>query len=453
MCGIFGIYNNKKAAELATLGLFAEQHRGQESCGMAVNDGVSIKLRKRMGLVKDVFYPGKLDHLSGSTAIGHVRYPTRGNSSNYNSQPHVVETLSGPSYTLTSNGDVVNYDELRKVLESKGVYFASSNDGELILKYIVYQVEKKGKSIIDAIRKMMKYVKGSYSSILATKEEMFIFRDPYGFRPLVYGQLKDGATVAASESCALDILNPLWLKEVKPAEIIQINDAERINHNIDPNIYRTSKTCKHCIFEHIYFSRPDSFIFNENVYNVRLKIGSILAEADDLKADIVLPVPDSSNFIAQGYSRKADIPYEMGLIRNHYVGRTFIKPEQTVRDESVRQKFNPLPNFFKDKKVVMIDDSIVRGTTLKKIVMLIKRAGASEVHLRIGSPPVKNSCFYGIDTPTSTELIANSNSVDQIRKFIGADSLEYLSIEQLRDSVSAPDQYCYACFNGDYPVQ
>jgi amidophosphoribosyltransferase len=451
MCGIFGIFKHEKAAELATLGLFAEQHRGQESCGMAVNDGVSIKLRKKMGLVKYVFHSGKLEDLKGNIDIGHVRYPTRGSSSAYNSQPHVVETLSGPSYTLTSNGDIVNYQELRKVLEAKGVYFASNNDGELILKYIVYQVEKKGKSVVDSIQKMMKFVKGAYSSILATKEEMFIFRDPYGFRPLVYGQLADGATIAASESCALDILNPLWLKEVKPAEIIQINDKNTIIHQANVNELRNCNECRHCIFEHIYFSRPDSFIFDENVYNVRLNIGRKLYQNDNIQADLVMPVPDSSNFIAQGYSRASGIPYEMGLIRNHYVGRTFIKPEQTIRDESVRQKFNPLPNFFNNKKVIMIDDSIVRGTTLKKIVGLIKQAGASEVHLRIGSPPVKYSCYYGIDTPTREELIASNCTVTQIKDFIGADSLMYLDIEHLKETVKAPEQYCYACFDGKYP--
>jgi amidophosphoribosyltransferase len=452
MCGIFGIYNNAKAAELATLGLFAEQHRGQESCGMAVNDGVSIKLRKKMGLVKDVFRINKLAQLQGNIAIGHVRYPTRGDSSEYNSQPHVVETLSGPSYTLTSNGDIVNYEELRKVLESKGVYFVSTNDGELILKYIVYQVEKKNKTILEAIKKLMKYVKGSYSSILATKNEMYIFRDPYGFRPLVYGELEQEETVAASESCALDILNPAWLKEVEPAEIIIVNEKGRTSYRNDPNQLRNSTNCRHCIFEHIYFSRPDSFIFGENVYAVRQNIGKKLAESCNLEADLVVPVPDSSNFIALGYARAKGIPYEMGLIRNHYVGRTFIKPEQTIRDESVRQKFNPLPNFFLNKRIILIDDSIVRGTTLKKLVKLIKKAGASEVHLLIGSPPVKHSCYYGIDTPTRTELIANNKNIAEIRQFIGADSLRYLTIDELSSTVKEPDEYCYACFNGNYPV-
>lgn len=453
MCGIIGIYRNENAAELASLGLFAEQHRGQESCGMAVNDGITIKLRKKMGLVKEVFTPEKIKILNGDIAIGHVRYPTRGTSSEYNSQPYIVETLSGPSYALTSNGDMINYKETRKVLESKGVYFASTNDGELLLKYIVYQVEKKGKTIIESIQKMMKYIKGAYSTILATKEELYMFRDPYAVRPMIYGQRKDGTVVVASESSALDILDPLWQKELEPAEIVIVNDNGITSIKNDPNQFRTTKTCKHCIFEHIYFSRPDSFIFNENVYKVRQKIGMFLAKDDDIKADIVVPVPDSSNFIALGYSKERNIPYEMGLIRNHYVGRTFIKPEQTIRDESVNQKFNPLPNFFENKKIILVDDSIVRGTTIKKIVKLIKKAGAEEVHLRIGSPPIKFSCYYGIDTPTRTELIANNKTVEDIRNFIGADSLEYLTLDQLNDSVKKPQDYCYACFDGIYPMK
>ncbi|MBN1327822.1 MAG: amidophosphoribosyltransferase [Candidatus Cloacimonetes bacterium] len=452
MCGIIGIYNNESAAELAALGMFAEQHRGQESCGMAVNNGITIKLRKKMGLVKEVFTPQKLQQLDGRIAIGHVRYPTCGISSEYNSQPHVVETLSGPCYALTSNGDIVNYQEIRKVLESKGVYFASSNDGELILKYIVYQVEKKGKPIVDAIRKMMKYVKGAYSSVLATKSELYIFKDPYAFRPLSYSVLSDGTFVAASESCALDILNPEWKKEVNAGEIVVVGkDGYRVIPG-NPEEFRNTECEQHCIFEHIYFSRPDSEIFGEDVYRVRQTIGARLAENDPVEADIVVPVPDSSNFIALGYARQKNLPLELGLIRNHYVGRTFIKPQQTIRDESVYQKFNPLPNFFNGKRVVLVDDSIVRGTTISKIIKLIRKAGAAEIHLRIGSPPVKFSCFYGIDTPTNQELIANNKTISEIREYIGADSLHYLSIEDLNKSVKIPCSYCYACFNGNYPV-
>lgn len=453
MCGIIGVFDNKRSAELATLGLFAEQHRGQESCGMAVNNGTTIKLRKKMGLVKEVFNPHKLDFLKGHIAIGHVRYPTRGASSIYNSQPHIVETLSGPSYTLSSNGDIVNYEELRKKLEEKGVYFASSNDGELLLKYIVYHVEKENYSIIDSIKLLMKNVKGAYSSILATKTEMYIFRDPYGFRPLSYGKTKEGTFVVASESCALDILYMDWTKEVEPAEILLFKKNGIKSTLLDPNNFRETKTNRHCIFEHIYFSRPDSFIFGENVYKVREKIGAQLAKADNLKPDIVVPVPDSANFIALGYAKQKGVPFELGLIRNHYVGRTFIKPDQTIRDESVYQKFNVLPNFFDRKKIVLIDDSIVRGTTIRKLVKMIKEAGAKEVHVKLGSPPVKFSCFYGIDTPTREELIANNKSINKIREFIGANSLKYLKIEDLKKSVSKPQDYCCACFDGKYPVR
>ncbi|MCF7858195.1 MAG: amidophosphoribosyltransferase [Candidatus Cloacimonetes bacterium] len=453
MCGIIGIFGNENAANLATLGLFAEQHRGQESCGMAVNDGTTIKLRKKMGLVKDVFTPDKLKNLPGNIAIGHVRYPTRGASSVYNSQPHIVETLSGPSYALSSNGDIVNYNEIRSWLENKGVYFTSTNDGELILKYIVYHVERKNISIIDSIRKLMKNVKGAFSTILATKTEMYLFRDAYGLRPMSYGLTKEGSIVVASESCALDILYMDWKAEVKPAEIIVVNENGISNLETDPNEYRSTTSNKHCIFEHIYFSRPDSIMFEENVFEVREKIGACIALNDDIDPDAVVPVPDSSNFIALGYAKYKQKPYEMGLIRNHYVGRTFIKPEQTIRDESVYQKFNPLPNFFKDKVVVLIDDSIVRGTTLRKIVKLVKNAGAKEIHLRIGSPPVKHSCFYGIDTPTQKELIANSKSVSEINDFIGSDSLKYFRMTDLEKVVKKPDNYCYACFDGRYPIK
>jgi len=453
MCGIIGIFGSENAANMATLGLFAEQHRGQESCGMAVNNGTTIKLRKKMGLVKDVFTPEKIKNLEGNIAIGHVRYPTRGTSSVYNSQPHIVETLSGPSYALSSNGDIINYREIRSWLEEKGVYFASGNDGELILKYIVYHVEREDYTIPDAIIKLMKTVKGAYSTVLATKTEMYLFRDPYGLRPMSYGKTKDGAIVVASESCALDILYMDWIEEVNPAEIIVVNEEGVTNIENDPNVFRATKTNKHCIFEHIYFSRPDSVIFKENVFEVREKIGAIIAENDDIDPDVVVPVPDSSNFIALGYAKYKNKPYEMGLIRNHYVGRTFIKPEQTIRDESVYQKFNPLPNFFKGKIVTLIDDSIVRGTTLRKITKLVRNAGAKEIHLRIGSPAIKNSCYYGIDTPTREELIANSKSVEKIREYIGSDSLKYLTIEQLEKTVTKPEDFCYACFNGSYPVK
>jgi amidophosphoribosyltransferase len=453
MCGIFGIYGSEHAAHLATLGLFAQQHRGQESCGMAVNDGKVFRLRKKMGLVKEVFTPKKLKALSGHTAIGHVRYPTCGTSSVYNSQPHIVETLSGPAYALASNGDIINYKELRGELEAHGVYFASDNDGELLLKYIVYLVEREGYNITDAIGMVMKTVKGAYSTVMATKDKMYIFRDPNGFRPLIYGERQDASVIAASENCALDILSPSWQKEVKPAEIIVVSDNGIENIVNNPNEFRPYSHDQHCIFEHIYFARPDSFIFGENVYEIREKIGALLADEDDVEAEVVIPVPDSSNFIAFGYAKQKALPFQMGLIRNHYVGRTFIKPEQTIRDESVRQKFNILPNYFKGKKVILVDDSIVRGTTIKKIAYMIREAGASQIHLRIGSPQVKFSCYYGIDTPTKEELVANNKTLEELRTYVGVDTIKYISIDTLKKAVSTPDDYCYACFDGKYPLK
>jgi amidophosphoribosyltransferase len=454
MCGIIGIFNHENAASLAALGMFAEQHRGQESCGMAVSDGTTIKLHKRMGLVKEVFSPEMIDKMVGKIAIGHVRYPTKGSATEYNTQPHVVETLAGPAYALASNGDIINYQDVRTELESKSVYFASENDGELILKYITYQVEKENNSIVEAIKHMMHRIKGAFSTVLATKTELYLIRDPYAIRPMVWGIRNDGTVVVASESCALDILGVEKRHEVPSAGIILINEEGIQEIDNPPGQYRATEDDKHCIFEQIYFSRPDSYHFGENVYDVREKIGLKLANDDDeCNPDHAIPVPDSSNFIGLGYSNGKHMPFGLGLIRNHYVGRTFIKPEQTIRDESVRQKFNPLPNFFPGKKVVLVDDSIVRGTTIRKIVKMLKDAGAAEVHLRIGSPQVKYSCFYGIDTPDRTELIANQKSLEEIKSHCGADSLKHISLKDLRSCVTEPDHYCYACFDGKYPVK
>jgi amidophosphoribosyltransferase len=455
MCGIVGIYSKSRddAAQLASLGMFAVQHRGQESCGIAVSNRKVIRLRKRMGLVKEVFSHEELDKLPGNIAIGHVRYPTKGTSTEFNSQPHVVETLAGPCYTLVSNGDVVNYHEIKSQLEAKGVYFNSSNDGELLLKYIIYKVEKENHSIVDAIKSLMKEIKGAYSTVLATRYEMYMFRDPYGFRPMSLGITADDTYVAASETCALDIIDADFISWIKPAEIVVANEKGLKHIDNDPMLYRVTDHPKHCIFELIYFSRPDSYQFLEDVFSVREKIGAKLADIDhDFTPDLVVPVPDSSNFIAFGYANKKQIPVTFGLIRNHYVGRTFIKPEQSIRDESVRQKFNILPHTFEGKSVVLIDDSIVRGTTIKKIINLIYRAGASEVHLRIGSPQVKHSCYYGIDTPTENELIANKMTIDDIKNHIGATSLKHITLDGLLQCVKKPKNYCHSCFSGKYFV-
>lgn len=458
MCGIIGVFGTAKAADWAALGLFAEQHRGQESCGMAVSDGLVIRLRKKMGLVKEVFNEERLQELPGSIAIGHVRYPTKGSATEFNTQPHLVETLSGPSYALASNGDLVNYAEIRTMLEAEKVYFKSDNDGELLVKFLAYRIIRHGDEITEAIRNLMKTIKGAYSCVLCTREELYMFRDPHSIRPMVWGKSKDGVVVVASESCALDTLGVESRQEVPPAGIIRVyhNSDKQPGITVlenDPNLFRDCRQEKHCIFEHIYFSRPDSFHFGENVYEVREKIGAAMAKNDaGLNPDIVVPVPDSSNFIGSGYAHAAGVPLSLGLIRNHYIGRTFIKPEQTIRDESVRQKFNVLPNFFKGKKIVLIDDSIVRGTTIGKIVKLIKDAGAAEIHLRIGSPQVCKPCYYGIDTPDAQELVANCFNQEEIRSRTGADSLKHIGLEELQSCVMNPDDYCYACFNGNYPL-
>jgi len=448
-----GVYGSPEAASMAALGMFAEQHRGQESCGMAVCDGKILRLHKSMGLVKEVFTPEVLETLPGTIAIGHVRYPTKGSASSFNSQPHLVETLFGPSYALASNGDLVNYASVRARLEAENVYFKSDNDGELLVKFIAWRIAQ-GDEPADAIRALMREIKGAYSCVFVTKRELYLFRDPLSMRPMVWGKTAEGAVVVASESCALDILKVSDRREVPPAGMIRVNKEGITILENDPNLYRSRRHNSYCVFEHIYFSRPDSFHFGEDVYAVREKIGALLAAEDQgLKADCVVPVPDSSNFMAVGYAAASGIPLSLGLIRNHYIGRTFIKPEQTIRDESVRQKFNPLPNFFTGKRVVLVDDSIVRGTTIRKIVLMIKAAGAKEIHLRIGSPQVKFSCYFGIDTPHPEELAANRYSLDEIRQRTGVDSLKHLSLESLAKCLDKPEEYCYACFDGHYPLE
>jgi len=454
MCGIVGVYNHSEAASIVAKALYAEQHRGQESCGIAVSDGKIIRLKKQMGLVNQVFTKEELSKLNGNIAIGHVRYPTQGSLNEYNAQPHIVETLAGPCYALASNGDLVNYKEIRKNLENKGVYFLSTNDGELLLKYIIYKVEKESFTIIDAIKSLLKEIKGAYSTVLSTRNELYMFRDPYGVRPMSLGETDEGTIVCASETCALDIVKAKYISWVKPAEIIIVNEHGMTRIENDLMEYRNGDFPQHCIFEHIYFSRPDSYQFSEDVFRVRERIGAKLAEQDgeSFIPDLIVPVPDSSNFIAFGYANKKKLPVTFGLIRNHYVGRTFIKPDQTIRDESVRLKFNYTPHTFEDKKIALIDDSIVRGTTIKKIIELVKEAGAKEVHLRIGSPPVKHCCFYGINTPTKEELIANRLSIENIVEDFQLNSLQYITLENLYKCVSKPKHYCDACFSGNYNV-
>ncbi|MGH1362470.1 MAG: amidophosphoribosyltransferase [Calditrichia bacterium] len=460
MCGIAGYYSREGSTAVLQVrqALYSQQHRGQESCGIASSNGQNLRVQKAMGYVKEAFDDGIADTLSGFASIGHSRYPTRGTSEISNTQPYIIETLSGPIYAIASNGDIVNYDEVADELRVKGVHFSSRNDGELLGRFIVYYHERENMKITDAIKLLMSRIKGAYSAVFLTRENLYAFRDVFGFRPMMIGNL--GRDIAiASESCALDILRVDKLREVNPGEIVVVtpNNEFYLDYFDDPLIAdQRKRTLKHCVFELIYFARPDSAQFNEYVYDVRNKIGAKLAKYDDendVQADVVVPVPDSANFIAMGYARTRGIPYEMALIRNHYVGRTFIRPDQTARDDSVRQKFNPLKDFFKDKVVVLVDDSIVRGTTIRKLVRMIKGAGAKRVHLRIGSPPVQYSCYYGIDTPNRGELIANNMTVDEIADRLCADSLKYLHDEDLRDCVKESDNFCYACFDGNYPIE
>jgi amidophosphoribosyltransferase len=454
MCGIAGYLSrsNTNVAGQVMLGLYSEQHRGQESCGIAVTDGKIINVHKSMGYVKEVFTPEVIKDLQGYSAIGHVRYPTRGSSIIKNAQPYVIETLSGPIYAIASNGDIVNYSEIASWLKERGVYLTSNNDGELMGRFLVYQHEREGLTIPQAIRLLMSRIKGAYSTLFLTPDSLYIFRDVLGFRPLFIGEV-NGDIAVASETCALDILLPKEIKEVAPGEIIQVTKEQVVSSpRSESSLEGDSPGIRQCVFELIYFARPDSFQFNEYVYDVRQKIGSKLASYDDFNADVVMPVPDSANFMAMGYANSKGIPFNLGLIRNHYVGRTFIRPDQYLRDESVRQKFNPLKDFFHDKKVVMVDDSIVRGTTIRKIVRMVRGAGAREIHLRIGSPPVKYSCYYGIDTPTRDELIANNISLKEIENYVEVDSLKYLKIEDLKNCVKSGNDFCFACFDGNYPI-
>jgi amidophosphoribosyltransferase len=457
MCGIIGIYqkNQEKsnAARLAAYALFSEQHRGQESCGIAVSDGNRIFMVKKMGLVKDVFTEKKLKEMDGKLAIGHVRYPTKGKSNLTNAQPHILNTLSGPSFAIASNGDIVNYPKLRHDLERQGIFFESENDGELILKYIAFWYIRKRLSIIESINKVMQNFHGSFSTVMLTKNQIYAFRDPYGNRPFPMGKTNDGTYIFASETCCLNIIKAKFIREVKPAEIIIVDKKGLQSIPQNPEDFKDTSHNAHCVFEMIYFSRPDSIVYGHKIYDFREKLGQKLAEKETITPDVVIPVPDSSNFIGLGYAQKLGVDFSFGLIRNHYVGRTFIAPEQTIRDEGVRQKFNALPDYFHNKVVALVDDSIVRGTTLKKLVRMLRKSGAKEIHVRIGSPMVKFSCFYGIDTPTREELIANQKSVEDIRKFLCADSLCYLSIEELKSLVKDREEFCYACFDGKYPIK
>jgi amidophosphoribosyltransferase len=443
MCGIFGIYDHLEASNHAYLGLYALQHRGQESAGIVSSDGRHLHHYRQMGLVSEVFSHDILKKLSGKSAIGHVRYSTAGSSELKNAQPFVVDYYKG-SLAIAHNGNLSNAFLIKSELESKGSIFQSNMDTEVIVHLIA---RSKEKTSVERTVHALKQVEGAYSLLILTEKEMIAVRDPFGFRPLVLGQLK-GAPVVASETCAFDLIGAKFVREIEPGELLLINEEGIKSFKPFP-----PKQHHQCIFEFIYFARPDSFIFNRNVYGVRKSFGAQLAREAPVEVDMVVPIPDSGFPATLGYSAESKIPVELGMIRNHYVGRTFIEPEQRIRHFGVKIKLNPVRELLKGKKIVTVDDSIVRATTSRKINKMFRNAGAKEIHVRISSPPITHPCFFGIDTPRRSELIASSHEVKEIQKFINASSLHYLTLDGLKKCVREDaEQFCYACFTGDYPI-
>lgn len=442
-CAVFGVYGHPEAANLAYLGLYAQQHRGQESAGIVTSDGSTHYVELGMGLVADIFTPERIARLLGDISIGHNRYSTSGESHIKNGQPLAIEYSMG-SLAIAHNGNLVNASELRTTLEESGSIFRSSVDTEVVVHLISKSAENSFPArVVDALLQL----KGAYSLMAMTETELIAVRDPHGFRPLVMGSL-NGATVFASETCAFDLIGAKFLRDVEPGEMIVVNES-------GVNSFRPfPKAKKHqCIFEFIYFARPDSLVFGDSVHRVRKIMGRELAKELPVEADLVIAVPDSGISAAMGYADESGIPFDIGLIRNHYVGRTFIEPSQSIRHFGVKIKLNPIRNLIENRRVIVVDDSIVRGTTCRKIIGMIRGAGAKEIHMRIASPPTTHSCFYGIDTPTTSELIASSSSVDDIREFLHCDSLAYLSRERMLSVFGEKSgDFCTACFDGKYPV-
>jgi len=443
-CAVMGVYNHPNAANYVYLGLYSLQHRGQESSGIVTNDNGTFYKHVDLGLVADVFSKSSdMKRLIGNVAIGHNRYSTTGMVKKVNAQPFVVSSKYGPM-AIAHNGNFVNAQLLRQRLEDEGAIFQTTTDTEIVLHLIARsKKEKMVEKIIDALDQ----IQGAFSLAIMTRKKIIGARDPRGFRPLCIGK-KDDALILASESCAFDILNAEYIREVEPGEIV-VFDKQGVSS------YRQSQQAENsgCIFEYIYFSRPDSRIFGEKVDKTRRKLGTTLAQENPVEADRIISVPDSSNTAALGYAQEAGVRFEIGLIRNHYIGRTFIHPVQSMRDFNVRIKFNTVKGVLKDKRIVLVEDSIVRGTTLKHLVKMIRNAGAKEIHVRVSSPPIRYPCFYGMDFPTKEELIASRLSLDEIKKFLKVDSLHYLSLEGLLSSVPQNGcGYCTACFCGKYPI-
>jgi len=444
MCGIFGVYPHKDASKLTYLGLYSLQHRGEESAGIVSSNGKKIFLHKAMGLVSDVFDEKSLSGLRGGLAVGHVRYSTTGSSNAKNIQPFLVRSKIG-NIAIAHNGNLINALFLRKQMEERGSIFQTTMDSEVISHLLAHSPKKDAK---EAMVWALGQLQGAYSLILMVNNMIVGARDTFGWRPLCLGKF-DGAYILASETCALDLIGAEYIRDIEPGEIVFIHE-DRIE-SIKP--FQRSP-CAFCIFEFIYFARPDSNIFGCSVYNVRKALGEQLGREFPIQADIVMPIPDSGTSASLGFSKATSIPYETGLIRNHYIGRTFIQPSQLVRDFRVKIKLNPVKEALKDKRVIVIEDSIVRGTTSRARVKAIRDAGAKEIHMRVSCPPLRFPCFYGIDFPTKKELIASNHSVEWIRDFIGVDTLKYLSLEGMLNSIPcAKENFCTACFTGRYPIK
>jgi amidophosphoribosyltransferase len=443
-CGVVGVFGHPEAANLVYLGLYALQHRGQEGAGIVSSNGELLISHRGLGLVADVFSHDVIQQLRGSSAIGHNRYSTTGETLLKNTQPFVFEFGAG-GLAIAHNGNLVNAAELREMLEARGSIFQSSVDTEVIVHLIA---TAGGEQLVDRIVAALSVVRGAYSLVFLSRSELIAARDPYGFRPLVLGKIKD-ATIIASETCALDLIGAEYVREVDPGEVLVVSERGLESYQPFPPASHHK-----CIFEYIYFSRPDSIVYGRNVYQVRKDLGRQLAREQPAEADLVVPVPDSGVPAALGYAEESGLPFDFGLIRNHYVGRTFIEPRDAIRHFGVKVKLNAQPHVLKGKRVVVVDDSIVRGTTSRKIVHMLRSAGAREVHMRISSPPTTGPCYYGVDTPNKAELIASSHTIEAMREFITADSLGFLSEEGMYAFIGdgTAQGFCDACFTGRYPI-
>jgi amidophosphoribosyltransferase len=442
-CGVFGIVGHPEASNLTYLGLYALQHRGQESAGIAASDGVQIRVTKAMGYVHDAFDGDSLAALPGTMAAGHVRYSTAGESRLANAQPIVVDSVHG-QLALCHNGNLVNAGELRDRLVRDGAIFQTNSDTEVVVHLFARSRESGAEgAIVDALAQ----VRGAFSFVAMTRDRLIGVRDPHGFRPLAIGRLGD-AWVFSSETCALDLIGATWVRDVEPGEVVVASAAGLRSIRPFPPARHAQ-----CVFEHVYFARPDSYVFGESVNEVRTEFGRRLARESGVEADVVVPIPDSGVCAAVGYAEASGLPMRMGLIRNHYVGRTFIEPQQSIRHFGVRVKLNPVRSILEGRRVVLVDDSIVRGTTSRKIVRMVRSAGATEVHMRISCPPTISPCFYGVDTPQRSELIAATHTLEEIRKYLNADSVAYLSLDGLTGAVEGGrSRYCTSCYTGVYPV-